>query len=682
MPDVPRYSALQIQPRAIPDIRISPNVPIEVFGGGPELDRTNEAVQNLITVGEKIAEKEQKKADAAITADAYSNALKSYNDLFYNPDSGVVSKKGKSTFQNPDGTPYDFIGDYNGKLKKSLGDIKKQFIFTQGSQEVWNQIEHKLTGEFDQQLNKHYAIQRDHYDKESTASLETSAYEDSVKNYDQPGRVEDNFKKVESKFVGTYGNQLSPEGLSDSLLKYRSKTYRGIIESQADGGNYLGAKETFDRVTGKAFPGMVEKPTIDWKSLPQTTNANGTISSTVTMGIGGDNGQEILIPRFWDGELHTQDAAIARYNETGDHLGVFKDTESAMNYVKNDLHPAQERKGRGLAYENLTVADQNHLEKVLKVSIIEGESQRISDELRQQYPGNIRSQENEVQKIKDPNIRDAVQKRIEHNFNIDQEVDRYNRDNMLRSDYMAVRKAKDASSLVVPNSHRALYSISENNALDNAAKIDLQTDRGEYDSMMRLFSNPATREEAANLDLTKSPAAHFADKDFYHFEKLQADLKQQTGSSDNVLNSTHAKYAAIDSVAQSVLKIPVGKKKGVRSEELNQFTSSVLDKVAQEESTGAKLNAKDYERIANDIAVKAITEKSFLGFGYSGKTPIYKLPPGSPVNIEPKDVKIIPKFWRDSLTQAFQSQNPPIIVNDENLKKAYIQILKLQNESK
>lgn len=81
--------------------------------------------------------------------------------------------------------------------------------------------------------------------------------------------------------------------------------------------------------------------TINIFDRPVVQNADGTVSTVRTISFGTDEG-EVLVPTIADdGTVMTDDEAIARYNETGQHLGIFKTPAEATKYAKA-LHDQQE----------------------------------------------------------------------------------------------------------------------------------------------------------------------------------------------------------------------------------------------------------------------------------------------------------------------------------------------------
>lgn len=120
-----------------------------------------------------------------------------------------------------------------------------------------------------------------------------------------------------------------------------------VVLGYLDRGDLKGARSLVDRLSGsaplatpEAVPGMVEKGNIDPFDRPLLFNADGTHSTTRSFSI-GVNGKEVLIPRVYDGQDHTEAQAVAHYRATGQHLGVFDTPEDADAYAVK-LHNQQE----------------------------------------------------------------------------------------------------------------------------------------------------------------------------------------------------------------------------------------------------------------------------------------------------------------------------------------------------
>jgi hypothetical protein len=86
--------------------------------------------------------------------------------------------------------------------------------------------------------------------------------------------------------------------------------------------------------------GLLIAGNIDLTNRPRVQNADGSVSTVLSMSIGTDEG-EVLIPRVSDdGRILTEDEAEAQYRSTGRHLGVFRTPEAATAYAQA-LHDEQ-----------------------------------------------------------------------------------------------------------------------------------------------------------------------------------------------------------------------------------------------------------------------------------------------------------------------------------------------------
>lgn len=86
--------------------------------------------------------------------------------------------------------------------------------------------------------------------------------------------------------------------------------------------------------------GMVVEGNLDLTSRPQVQNDDGTVSTVRTISIEQD-GQHILIPTVTeDGRVVADDEAVAIYEQSGKHLGVFATEDAATAYAEA-LHEDQ-----------------------------------------------------------------------------------------------------------------------------------------------------------------------------------------------------------------------------------------------------------------------------------------------------------------------------------------------------
>ncbi len=83
--------------------------------------------------------------------------------------------------------------------------------------------------------------------------------------------------------------------------------------------------------TGSPFePGNIDLTKREKIPDPET----GGISTVRSMSFEDDSGREVLVPTAADGKILTNEQAVARYEETGEHLGKFANPEDATAYAQ------------------------------------------------------------------------------------------------------------------------------------------------------------------------------------------------------------------------------------------------------------------------------------------------------------------------------------------------------------
>lgn len=177
----------------------------------------------------------------------------------------------------------------------------------------------------------------------------------------------------------------TPEHMGVRALEY----LRGNVMGRAPEGKWLDKANIGLSEYQYNLPtaGLVEPGNIDIKNRPILRNPDGSISTEVSMSIGTDQG-EILIPRVINGKLVSPGEAIDHFKKTGEHLGIFKNIDSANTYAEA-LHNRKLMR-RGGKQEERLYAEPNYNWEIGEVDPVfhgGGKFMRFSDEFMKSGEG-------------------------------------------------------------------------------------------------------------------------------------------------------------------------------------------------------------------------------------------------------------------------------------------------------
>lgn len=170
-------------------------------------------------------------------------------------------------------------------------------------------------------------------------------------------------------------------------------------------------------------PGLVEVGNIDVNNRPEVKNADGTISTLLSMSREED-GKEVLVPQVVDGKILNEDEAWKHYKETGEHLGKFDSSYAADAYAE-DLHQAQ---AKAHPVFNTTGSWVDQVSPKLKASLAQKDNlilaktklatdvQANTDKIMELYDTDQQSAYNAAKSISDPMIRDETIKALDKEF--------------------------------------------------------------------------------------------------------------------------------------------------------------------------------------------------------------------------------------------------------------------------
>lgn len=242
MPQVPRIDGPQVRQEAISNFKVRGAASVENFGGGAGNRAITEATQGLGRVVDDIYQKEKNKADDLATQEAYAKLVKKKNDLVYNPETGLMNRKGKDAFGAVDDGAKSF-DSFADEIENGLSSAEQKAMF--------RNIRLREKTELDGSLQRHVFGEARAYDEETTNSSLSAAREDAVLNYLTPGKIEESIRTQQAIAMSHADRQ----GMGEDWIKLKnqevaSNTHAAVIERMMNTGNDLAAQKYFETNKG------------------------------------------------------------------------------------------------------------------------------------------------------------------------------------------------------------------------------------------------------------------------------------------------------------------------------------------------------------------------------------------------------------------------------------------------
>ena len=230
MPQVPRLGINQVQSAQGPQARVDTSVNQEAFGLG--------AAKSVGSDIAAFAQKIKNDADQVAAMEAENKLIKYQNDFLYDPEKGMIAKKGKDAF-NLQNDLNESFAKANAEIAEGLSNPVQRAMFEKAAA--------GRRADMEAQTNKYMSSQIQQYDDETTEANILAERNNAANVYQDPDLLAKSIIRQQEAIVA-YGNR---HGLSNEVIKSKiddtiSKTHTSVISRMLTNGDDLAAEAYYN----------------------------------------------------------------------------------------------------------------------------------------------------------------------------------------------------------------------------------------------------------------------------------------------------------------------------------------------------------------------------------------------------------------------------------------------------
>lgn len=230
MPQVPILGINQVQSAQGPQARVDTSVNQEAFGLG--------AAKSVGPDIAAFAQKIKNDADQVAAMEAENKLIKYQNDFLYDPEKGMIAKKGKDAF-NLQNDLNESFAKANAEIAEGLSNPVQRAMFEKAAA--------GRRADMEAQTNKYMSSQIQQYDDETTEANVLAERNNAANVYQDPDLLAKSIIRQQEAIVA-YGNR---HGLSNEVIKSKiddtiSKTHTSVISRMLTNGDDLAAEAYYN----------------------------------------------------------------------------------------------------------------------------------------------------------------------------------------------------------------------------------------------------------------------------------------------------------------------------------------------------------------------------------------------------------------------------------------------------